>query len=237
MKIWFPLALCLSGLLSSCHAQAPDPTSDQLVGKTTTHLVGDSYQLQPQVAEALTRMTEAAAQEGITIKVVSAFRSYERQRAIWNRKYRQNEAEGLSPEANRAKIIEYSTLPGTSRHHWGTDIDLIDGGVDLEGDVLLAQHFHQGGPFEKLRLWLEKNAATYGFYCAYPDDPNRSGFAYEPWHYSYAPIAQTYYRAYQKIDRYPMLQDSLLAGQKHLTRTHIDRYRNTHINGIAPILK
>ena len=60
------------------------------------------------------------------------------------------------PEAAIEKIIEYSTLPGTSRHHWGTDIDLVLGDIEVEGDLLLEEHFHQGGPYEKLRLWMEK---------------------------------------------------------------------------------
>ena len=56
-----------------------------------------------------------------------------------------NRQAGLSPEENIQKIIEYSTLPGTSRHHWGTEIDIIDGTIQSQGDVLLAEKFHEGG--------------------------------------------------------------------------------------------
>ena len=224
-------------LLNSCQAQQNSPSPLQLMGKTDTHLIGTDYQLQPEAMAALEQMTAAAAKAGINIKVVSAFRSYERQRAIWNRKYVANREVGLSPEENRKKIITYSTLPGTSRHHWGTDIDIIDGGATVEGDVLLATHFHEGGPFEKLRLWLEAHAAEYGFYYAYPNNAERTGFNYEPWHYSYAPIAKRYFEAFQNADLYEMLKDSLLEGQSDMTKIFLDDYRNTHINGVAPFLK
>ena len=71
-------------------------------------------------------MKQAAAEDGIQIKIVSSSRSFERQLAIWNAKYIQNEENGLDPIENIRKIIEYSTIPGTSRHHWGTELDLID---------------------------------------------------------------------------------------------------------------
>ncbi len=80
---------------------------------------GAEYQLLSEVIQAFEKMKKAALLVGIDIKVVSGFRSYERQRAIWNGKYKANRQAGLSPEENIQKIIEYSTLPGTSRHHWG----------------------------------------------------------------------------------------------------------------------
>ena len=47
----------------------------------------------------------------------------------------------MDDDAAIDKIIEYSTLPGTSRHHWGTDIDIIDAEPPEEGDVLLPKNF------------------------------------------------------------------------------------------------
>jgi LAS superfamily LD-carboxypeptidase LdcB len=83
--------------------------------------------LLPEAGKAFEEMQKEARKAGIELEIVSAYRSYERQQRIWNRKYTSNAKQGLSPEKNIQKIIEYSTLPGTSRHHWGTDVDLIDG--------------------------------------------------------------------------------------------------------------
>ena len=117
--------------------------------------------------------------------MVSGFRSYERQRAIWNGKYKANRQAGLSPEENIQKIIEYSTLPGTSRHHWGTEIDIIDGTVQSQGDVLLTEKFHEGGPYEPLRVWLEENTPL-DLFVRIQTNSNAAGFNCEPWHYGYA---------------------------------------------------
>ena len=101
-------------------------------------------------------MKIAALNAGHDIEIVSAYRSYNRQRDIWNRKYLSNEIKGFSPVENINKIIEYSTLPGTSRHHWGTDIDIIDGSVTKDGDVFLTEKFHGDVPYSELRVWLEE---------------------------------------------------------------------------------
>jgi len=121
------------------------------------------------------------------INPVSSFRSYSRQKAIFESKFKRFQTEGLSPIESVKKIIEYSTIPGTSRHHWGTDIDVIQGKIKIEGDVLLEEHFNSGGAFENLHHWLTDNAANYGFYLVYTNHPERKGFKYEPWHLSYAP--------------------------------------------------
>ena len=70
----------------------------------------------------------------------------------------------MTNEKAIAKIIEYSTLPGTSRHHWGTEIDIIDAGPPAEGDVLVSQKFHDQGPYDALRAWMETYAHDYGFF-------------------------------------------------------------------------
>ena len=127
-----------------------------LLGRYTLAAQGEDFKLQPEAAKAFTAMRKAAFNDSIRINVVSSFRSYSSQKRIWNRKYKRFVASGMSPTAAIEKIIEYSTLPGTSRHHWGTDIDLVLGNVEVEGDILSETHFHDGGAFEKLRLWLEK---------------------------------------------------------------------------------
>ena len=220
-----------------CAQSSPSFETEQLLGKKEISLTGDDYQLLPQAATAFEQMKVAAKKEGLEIKVVSSFRSYQRQRAIWNRKYKANAKAGLSPQKNIQKIIEYSTIPGTSRHHWGTEIDIIDGAIPPEGDVLLTRKFHNSGPYEPLRKWLEAHAQDYGFYCTYPNDSERPGFSYEPWHYSYAPLSQPLYKAYLKLDLQEALSDLDLDGSKYLDQTFLMSYRESHIKGINPVLK
>ena len=97
-----------------------------LTGRGDLALVGSSFKLQKEAFDAFQDMKKAALKEGITIKIVSGYRSFNRQKNIWNRKYNLYISQGLVPNEALQKIIEYSTLPGSSRHHWGTDIDIID---------------------------------------------------------------------------------------------------------------
>ena len=64
-------------------------------------------------------MKKAAHADGYDIKIVSSFRDFYRQEAIWERKYIQyTEDDGMASLDAIDKIIEYSTISGTSRHHW-----------------------------------------------------------------------------------------------------------------------
>ena len=209
-----------------------------LLGRYALEVNGEDFQLQPAAATALKKMRAAALKDGIVIKVVSSFRDYATQKRIWNRKYQRFTAGGMTPEAAIEKIIEYSTLPGTSRHHWGTDIDLVLGDIEVQGDVLLEEHFHQGGAYEKLRLWMEKNASTYGFVLVYTNEKDRKGFRYEPWHYSYAPLSIQYLKRYsENYLLQKMALDSTLLGQQYLSKEFMRRYFIENVMGINPALK
>jgi len=209
----------------------------ELMGKGSPNLVsGSSYRLRPEVATAFEKLKNAAANDGIIIKVVSSYRDYAHQNRIWERKYRRFRESGLTPNASIEKIIEYSTIPGTSRHHWGTDLDLIDGSKNVEGDVLVPSKFHGTGPFCKFKEWMDKNAATYDFHLVYTDVLERKGFNYEPWHYSYAPLSIPYLKTYNKLDIKTLLQQEKIRGSAHLSDAFINRYRKENILDINPIL-
>lgn len=208
-----------------------------LMGRYRLQKYGIEYALQPQAARAFQMMKTAALKDNIKLKVVSSFRDYSTQKRIWNRKYKRFTLEGLSPLEAIEKIVEYSTLPGTSRHHWGTEVDLILEDVEVKGDALLAENFH-GGPYEKLRLWLEKNAANFDFYIVYTADTLRNGFLYEPWHYSYAPLSIPYLKQYKENRLiHKMSQDTSLLGHQHLSSKFIEEYYNANVLDINPILK
>ncbi len=81
---------------------------------------------------AFQKMHEAAIKDGVNLKIISATRPFDRQRSIWEAKWTGSRKVGgldlsktiADPSTRALKILEYSSMPGTSRHHWGTDIDL-----------------------------------------------------------------------------------------------------------------
>ena len=222
------LFLCLS---MYTYAQHIDPLF--VLGKTSPPLVGS---MQEEVYEAYESMRQAAAKEGIDIMAVSAHRSYNRQREIWNAKYRKLISQGLSAKDAIQEIITYSTLPGTSRHHWGTDIDIIDNANPQSGDVLLAEKFYGDGPSSALRSWMNRNAADYGFLEVYTDHPNRKGFAHEPWHYTYHSLSKAYLEVLTNQVISEIAKDEQLLGRKFLDADFFKSYTTEHLLDINPIL-
>ena len=203
-----------------------------LIGKGSPNLVGKNYALLPEADKAFRAMFAAAQKQDISIKVVSSYRSFERQKSIWNRKFSRFKSQGMQDGATIRKIIEYSTLPGTSRHHWGTDIDIIDAISPQEGDVLLTQKFHDNGPFNTLREWMETHAQNYGFLLPYSRDENRSGFNYEPWHYSYAPKSIPMLKQYLELDHRELIFSVDLMGVDNLDQKFLESYIKSHVMGI-----
>lgn len=161
--------------------------------------------LQAEVIAELLRLGDAANDAGFQLKVASSYRSFERQLLIWN-----NKASGLRPvlddrglplDISRMSerdlvyaILRWSALPGASRHHWGTDLDVYDASrITPDYKVQLTQAETEGdGPFAEFHRWLDAvlNTQQFSFYRPYQKD--RGGIAPEPWHLSYAPIAKRY---------------------------------------------
>ena len=213
-------------------------TTDDLIGKSTPKLTtGREYKLLPEVGEALERMKADAKKAGFDICVISSYRTYGYQNKLWERKFKENKAKGLSDAKNIEKIIQYSTIPGTSRHHWGTDIDIIDMTKGIPVDPLNEKHFNPGGSMYKFKLWLDENAHKYGFYLVYTKDENRKGFKYEPWHFSYKPISDKMLAEYKKLDIKKLLQQNKLMGSDSFTESFIEKYRTENILDINPELK
>ncbi len=139
---------------------------------------------------AFVRMYRAAQADGITLIIRSATRPFQHQKRIWEAKWRgerlvdgMNLAQAIPDPVQRAlKILEYSSMPGTSRHHWGTDIDL---------NAFENSYFEQGQGQHEYE-WLVAHAHEYGFCQPYTaKGPQRPwGYNEEKWHWSYRPIAR-----------------------------------------------
>jgi LAS superfamily LD-carboxypeptidase LdcB len=176
----------------------------ELTGRTRTHIsaiAAPECLLHSQVVAPFLNLRRAAAADGIDLLPMSSFRDFDRQLNIWNGKFNGErpmyDASGtelaatqLSPADRVEAILMWSALPGASRHHWGTDVDVIDGNAPAAGfpDKLTRAAFAFGGPFENLDRWLEAQAPRFGFFR--PFQGVRSGVQPEPWHLSFAPVAE-----------------------------------------------
>lgn len=175
------------------------------LGLTSDHMVrtASGALMDERAAEALCKLQSRADQAGFKLSIASAFRSYERQLTIFNAKWCGDRPvlddnntilirEDHTDEAWLHRILRFSALPGTSRHHWGTDVDVFDPSLVPEGYSLqlTPSEYREGGIFESLTQWLDgliANDDCEGFYRPY--DRDRGGVSEEPWHLSFSPVA------------------------------------------------
>jgi LAS superfamily LD-carboxypeptidase LdcB len=175
----------------------------EVTGRARTHIVELTVPrcaLHYETTAALLSMRDAAAVDGIDLTPCSSFRDFETQLAIWNRKWagerplfdrqgRPLQRAELSDAQALDAILCWSALPGGSRHHWGSDLDLIDAAAIPEGYKveLLPAEYAETGVFAKLTRWLDGHMHRFGFFRPYRSD--RGGVSPEPWHVSYAPVS------------------------------------------------
>lgn len=175
----------------------------ELTGRTRTHVVQLEElrcALHRDTVEPFMALRAAAAGEGIDLRVFSAFRDFAAQLSIWNRKFSGQrtlftrdggvlEHAALSVDELIEAILSWSALPGASRHHWGSDVDVFDAAA-VAPDYrvqLLPEEYAAGGPFARLDRWLSDHAGSFGFFRPY--DRDRGGVHPEPWHISHAPTS------------------------------------------------
>ncbi|WP_206485502.1 M15 family metallopeptidase [Thalassotalea sp. G2M2-11] len=212
--------------------------SDQAITWLSTH-VG----LHNQVVAHWQALCESAKDSGFDLAIASGYRSFERQLTIWNRKVsgelaikdlnNHNVDTSLLDEAALIEaILTFSALPGTSRHHWGTDLDFYSPSLLTTEQTLQLEpwEYQQGGPFYQLTLWLQENCQRFGFY--FPYDQYRGGIAAEPWHLSYFPLAEKYQQQYQQTElRQYLLQSKLSAKQTVIQ--HLDNILSRYVFNIG----
>ncbi|MFT6924897.1 MAG: LAS superfamily LD-carboxypeptidase LdcB [Psychromonas sp.] len=194
--------------------------AEQLTGQVFSHLtqLSNNIYVHKEVVGAFNGLQMAAQKAGFNLQIASGFRSFERQQLIWNNKFSDKTpildkngvplaVEKLSESEKLFAILHWSALPGTSRHHWGTDFDFFDpdclpAGKNLQ---LTVSEYSEAGYFFELTQWLSENMKSFGFYRPY--QKYNGGVAIEPWHLSYFPIAQ------QAIDKLtlPLIEATISA--------------------------
>lgn len=221
-------------------------TPMQLTGQVQTHLVefAPNRLLHKQVIADFTALQHAAKQQGFTLHIASAFRSFERQMHIWNNKYSgvtaildKNEEpvdiQNISEIDKLYKLLHWSALPSASRHHWGTDIDVYDPTLLPANQSLQLQksEYLNGGYFSELTEWLGNNIQQFGFYRPYQDD--QGGVAQEPWHISYFPLADDFLKQLNMELIEQTLKDHPISG-KELIKTQLTTIYDQYICNINP---
>ncbi len=165
-----------------------------LVDKKHTH--NREIYLRKETYQAFLAMAQAAQKEGIDFKIISGFRSFEHQKNIWEAKWTGKRNSGKTnflksypnPQDRSKAILRYSSMPGTSRHHWGTDIDLNS----------LENSYFETSQGKKIYQWLLDHAPKYGFCQPYTVKNNLRPYGYEEekWHWSYTPISKPFLKSY-----------------------------------------
>jgi len=134
--------------------------------------IGNGLYLNRRAAAAWQAMRTAAAEDGINLWVISAYRSHERQTYNFNNSVQNHIAAGRTPEEAHAITAGYIAVPGTSEHTLGMAID-----VNYIGAA-----FEHSAEFE----WLIENGASFGYIFRYPRDKTEiTGINFEPWHFRY----------------------------------------------------
>ena len=220
----------------------------ELTGRARTHVVQRDdlcAAIHPEALEAFLDMKAAAAGAGIDLAITSSFRDFSAQQRIWNMKY-QGERPLYDPQGNmrdhalmsKADLVEailcWSALPGASRHHWGSELDLVDRAAMPEGYriQLVPAEWGEGGVFYGLRCWLDTNLARFGFFRPYAS--YRGGVQPEPWHVSYAAISVPALGALTRELLAEAIQGSEIQGKDLVLERLADIYERYVVNVDAP---
>lgn len=144
--------------------------SDLVMPKATynNYSLSMKQPLRKDAANALEKMFLSAAKDGIILKGVSGYRSYDYQVSVFN----------SSKERNGIKHAEkYVAKPGHSEHQTGLAVDVLSNEYN---------NLNDGFENTKTFKWLKNNMTKFGFILRYPKGKeNITGYNYEPWHLRY----------------------------------------------------
>lgn len=222
-------------------------TPECLTGQSIEHLadLSNNHRLQPAAVNAFIKMQAAAKRAGFNLQPASTFRDFARQQTIWNEKFSgirpvmdaQNQPMVISTLDDGQRccaILRWSAMPGASRHHWGTDLDIYDPDSLPQGQKLQLEpwEYQLNGYFHQLTLWLTANMNEYGFYRPFLHD--RGGVVAEPWHLSYYPLAQEAERQLTPQTLLTSWENKNVAGSNWLSRNIDSIFERfiTHIDGV-----
>ena len=217
-----------------------------LTGRDSSHLVklDDNKLIHPTVLKQFQKLKDLAQKEiGANIEVISSYRNFENQVRIWNLKA-SGERDLFDIEENKLDfkslnnsellkaILLWSAIPGGSRHHWGTDIDIFDASkIQMKDVKLLHSECTPDGVCGDLHQWIDqkiKDNKSYGFFRPYETSRNNTGVGQEKWHLSYSPISSDYLKAYSYemfcksiMESTILLKEEILSNSKLIYENYI----------------
>lgn len=167
----------------------------------------DSLFLHREVLPHWEHLVTCASAAGFNPQIASAWRGFERQQAIWNGKasgqrpvldVRGNPLDigRLSEDELLFSILRWSAIPGCSRHHWGTDLDVFDASAVTEDYrvQLTTEECVGNGVFADFHCWLDEKLQEPDAVFFRPYSRDNGGIAPERWHLSCKPVADRYER-------------------------------------------
>ena len=146
-----------------------DDRPDSLVTIPVPPASREGLRITPRTLDALLAMVAAAREENVHLRVISAYRSYERQESLYRRAIERH-----GPDQ------AWVAAPGTSEHQLGTTVDLADAAMEhvLERSFATTPEGR----------WLAAHAGRFGFVRSYTEaNEERTGYRPEPWHYRHRP--------------------------------------------------
>lgn len=189
-------------------AQPPALSDEQLLGLVRPPgMIRDpdsgKYAL-PEVMQNFWKLKDKAAQDGWHLILVSGYRSFKAQREIWNHfddLYQKTDKQ-LDEKGRVRAVMSLVSVPGLSRHHWGTDLDISEN--SLRGQLV---NIHPDTPTRVVEFynWMELHAPQFGFCKVYLG--KRGAVRDEPWHWSYFPFSQTYQQQFMAIQDFHRILD------------------------------
>lgn len=159
--------------------------SQYTFGENKMYLIKETY-------EAFLKMHKVAKKDGVDLKIASATRNFDYQKDLWNKRWNEEQTT-LNGLKRFKKILEYNAAPGTSRHHFGTDIDIHRTNLPYSN----IDEDEKGKKYE----WLTKNAHLFGFCQTYTkkNTERKTGYNEERWHWSYIPLARVFTQKYKDL--------------------------------------
>jgi LAS superfamily LD-carboxypeptidase LdcB len=216
-----------------------------VTGQRDTHLANiQNHRLHKEIIGDFLALQLAAERAGFDLTIASSFRDFNRQGAIWNRKFSGQQGvydkhqhlvdlTTLTDIEKCTAIMLYSALPGASRHHLGTDLDVFDArAIDEDYQLQLSPHEYEGnGPFAPLSDWLNKHLSQFGFYRPYSRD--LGGVAPELWHISHIKQSQHLVNQLTEKALYNCIKKSDLLGKEAIL-ANISTLYSRFVTNVSP---
>lgn len=210
--------------------------------KTSGLVEVEGYFVDKEILAFYNKLKEILLREGFCLRLESAFRSFERQLSIWNRKasgeLKLLDADGNVMELPKDEeelmyaILTWSALPGASRHHLGTDLDVVDGNAcppGYEVELTPAECNGMFAPFHKRLTELMEAGEALGFSRVFV--PGRGKIQPEMWHIAHLPTSRRYLENFS-LERLKQIYEkteiacksALIDNLEHLAKDYIYPY-------------